>query len=458
MAKIFQGTSGWVSVEGDTASKYISVIEGNYWMREFTALLYLGQFNHSNVVPLKSYGTVYRRLYGKKEIRLFTEMKFPAYKCTLEDLFSNAITDQMIFQWMIDICSAVSLCHKCGIMHRDIKPSNIMIEDGRAILIDYTHCYKQVPGNKHLDDSVVTYSHRAKEVFAFQAGRVSSYNEKIDVWAIGIMLIEMCMGKPFFSLVGRSTESDMQNLFTKDEKKYMTTVKNILACNMNTKLQHGYLYYWLITQILKQNVDERPSAEHILDVFIVNARAIGMKVEVPTTLTKKEIDSGIKHMSSCKIPNELMLIVPNHRMKLLEYCTGLWRDIQAIYKSLDVGHVIDWFTYTINTGFTNFTNWRLVVIASTSIINTLICDYLMDIRDVTLTIYKMVKLDIKLKEVELFTVEFFKHYAMEIINFNAMVDLTKVKKDIIVDVCHIKTPKRKTPTNWLAFMADQQIV
>lgn len=457
MAKIFQGSSGWVSVTDDTASKYISVVDGNYWMREFTALLYLGQFNHSNVVPLKSYGTVYRRIHGKQEIRLFTEMKFPAYEQTLEDVLNKPITDQMIFQWMIDICAAVSLCHKCGIMHRDIKPANIMIDKGRAILIDYTHCYKQVNGNKFLDNNVVTFTHRAKEVYEFQERKINSYNEKIDIWSIGIILIELCIGKPFFSFIGKKDE-DMRNLFIKDEKYYMSIIKNILTNHMNHKLQNKYLYYWLITLLLKQNINERPSAENILDVFIVNSRAIKIPVEIPVMLTKKEIDYGLQCVNGFKIPNELIIVVPEYRVKLLDNCIKLWKDIYAVYKIIEVGYVIDWLTYTINTGFTNYTNWRLVVLASIVLINTLICDYAIDIRTLTYDMDQIFRFNIKLKEIELFTIEFFKQYAMEIVVFNAMVDMTKIKKETVMSKPYVKTPKRKNTSPWLNIMENQVII
>ena len=40
-------------------------------------------------------------------------------------------------KYMIDICHAVGYAHERGMIHRDIKPANIMLDGGKAVLMDF---------------------------------------------------------------------------------------------------------------------------------------------------------------------------------------------------------------------------------------------------------------------------------------------------------------------------------
>lgn len=80
------------------------------------------------------------------------------------------------------------------IIHRDIKPENIVItQDGRVKLIDFGIC-------KELVDCSVTHTrcgtsqYAAPEVFV----RKPSYDERIDIWALGCVAYELASSKSLF--------------------------------------------------------------------------------------------------------------------------------------------------------------------------------------------------------------------------------------------------------------------
>lgn len=80
------------------------------------------------------------------------------------------------------------------IIHRDIKPENIVItQDGRVKLIDFGIC-------KELVDCSVTHTrcgtsqYAAPEVFV----KKPSYDERIDIWALGCVAYELASSKSLF--------------------------------------------------------------------------------------------------------------------------------------------------------------------------------------------------------------------------------------------------------------------
>ena len=44
-------------------------------------------------------------------------------------LSDKNLTEKEVIRFGIDMCKALSSCHKRGIMHRDVKPENIFVDD-----------------------------------------------------------------------------------------------------------------------------------------------------------------------------------------------------------------------------------------------------------------------------------------------------------------------------------------
>jgi calcium-dependent protein kinase len=132
---------------------------------------------------------------NKDKLFIVTEL------CTGGELFDRIkelkrFTENMAAKYMAEIVSAVMHCHERGVVHRDLKPENLLFEsirhDARLKLIDFGTSHVMVNDRKM---TRLTGSHYyiAPEVIG------GSYDEKCDVWSLGVILYIMLVGMPPFN-------------------------------------------------------------------------------------------------------------------------------------------------------------------------------------------------------------------------------------------------------------------
>ena len=103
----------------------------------------------------------------------------------LTETLTNSISDSTVIRIAQDICEALVLCNKHGIVHRDIKPQNIFVSpNGDYKLGDFgiaKTVEKTMGGTK-----IGTYKYMAPEVY-----NESAYDTSSDIYSIGVLLYKL---------------------------------------------------------------------------------------------------------------------------------------------------------------------------------------------------------------------------------------------------------------------------
>ena len=102
----------------------------------------------------------------------------------------GSFSERQVFEWALQLCGALSHVHSKGIVHHDIKPQNILFAaDGTIKLSDFG------VANTHAGTLVFL----PPEVLLHE--RVSHTDQRVDVYAFGLTLIQMLTGEhPLFGL------------------------------------------------------------------------------------------------------------------------------------------------------------------------------------------------------------------------------------------------------------------
>ncbi|XP_029454372.1 serine/threonine-protein kinase PAK 6 [Rhinatrema bivittatum] len=154
----------------------------------FNEVVIMRDYQHVNVVEMyKSY------MVGEE---LWVLMEFLEGGALTDIVSQTRLNEEQIATVCESVLQALSYLHSQGVIHRDIKSDSILLTlDGRVKLSDFGFCAqisKDVPKRKSL---VGTPYWMAPEVIMR-----SPYSTEVDIWSLGIMLIEMVDGEPpYFS-------------------------------------------------------------------------------------------------------------------------------------------------------------------------------------------------------------------------------------------------------------------
>ncbi|KAI8077284.1 kinase-like domain-containing protein [Gilbertella persicaria] len=91
-----------------------------------------------------------------------------------------------------DVLRALCRLHRLNRIHRDIRSDNVLLNmRGEVKLADFGHCAQLTPSQPERNSIVGTPYWMAPEVIKGQ-----NYNAKVDIWSLGVVLIEMAEGDP----------------------------------------------------------------------------------------------------------------------------------------------------------------------------------------------------------------------------------------------------------------------
>lgn len=107
---------------------------------------------------------------------------------------AGALPEAMALRIARGMLAALAHAHARGILHRDIKPSNVMLAGSRVVLIDFgLACMQSDAAVTAAGMCVGSPSYVAPERLLGRA-----YDERADLYAVGVVLYEMLAGvRPF---------------------------------------------------------------------------------------------------------------------------------------------------------------------------------------------------------------------------------------------------------------------
>lgn len=105
---------------------------------------------------------------------------------------SNRLEEGACCKYFREILEGVAHMHEKMVSHRDLKPENILIDEhGHAKIIDFGF---SAPSNLPLSSFCGTPTFMSPELIK----KVPYMGEKADIWALGVMLYLLLVGKyPF---------------------------------------------------------------------------------------------------------------------------------------------------------------------------------------------------------------------------------------------------------------------
>ncbi|XP_056613116.1 serine/threonine-protein kinase PAK 4 [Triplophysa dalaica] len=242
--KIGEGSTGIVCIATvKTTGKLVAVKKMDLRKQQRRELLFnevviMRDYHHENVVEMyNSY------LVGDE---LWVVMEFLEGGALTDIVTHTRMNEEQIAAVCLSVLKALSVLHSQGVIHRDIKSDSILLtHDGRVKLSDFGFCAqvsKEVQRRKSL---VGTPYWMAPELIS----RLP-YGPEVDIWSLGIMVIEMVDGEPPY--------------FNEPPLKAMKMIRDNLPPKLKNLHKVSPLLKGFLDRMLVRDPPQRATAQELL--------------------------------------------------------------------------------------------------------------------------------------------------------------------------------------------------
>ncbi|CCW59751.1 unnamed protein product [Phytomonas sp. EM1] len=201
----------------------------------------MDKIDHPNVVKFKESFT------GDSSVNIIMEY----CECdTLEQLIERRrgkgrpFAEDLLVEWMAELLCALAYIHSKGILHRDIKTSNIFVTRKNHFKLGDFGVSTFLENNEAGDWRMIGTPLN----FAPEVCESATYNERSDVWSLGVVFYEMCTLRPPF---------EAHNLFSLFEKILTADVAPFQP-GLSLRLEE------IVREMLNKNPAQRPTAQELI--------------------------------------------------------------------------------------------------------------------------------------------------------------------------------------------------
>ena len=190
---------------------------------------------------------------------------------------NKLINEQTIWTIILNLCNGIKKIHNNNMIHRDLKPGNIFISDNYKIKIGDFGISKILDETNYAQTFAGTLLYMAPEMI-----NGDKYTNKVDIWALGCIIYELCTLDYCFS------DNNILKLINKinsgkhgiiDTKYYSDRLQNLIDLS------------------LKKNYRERASIEDI--IAILKKPTLN---EIKKTFSVLPNDKDLKIMNNISVP------------------------------------------------------------------------------------------------------------------------------------------------------------
>lgn len=212
----------------------------------------LTECKHQNVVEL------YEAFFFEGKLWMLIEFcEGGAVDSIMVDL-EKPLTEPQIKFICHEMCSALDFLHKNKVIHRDLKAGNVLLAiDGGVKLADFGVSAKNKSTLQKRDSFIGTPYWMAPEVVLCETFRDNPYDYKVDIWSLGITLIEFAQIEP------PNHEMSPMRVLLKIQKSTPPTLDN------PSKWSKEFIDF--IAKCLVKDPNNRPNAEDLLKHPFISA-------------------------------------------------------------------------------------------------------------------------------------------------------------------------------------------
>lgn len=313
------------------------LIKDMRWLNEVVLVNYL---NHDNIIKFNKCEIVndYAIDVKNKEIILNKKEKMlrvtmDKYNATLNQL--RNFSDYEIFMILNKLLLAVNYCISKSILHRDIKEKNIFINYTQypnpkknkrkkriintVVLADFNISSYKFHVNKLKKSNIMTITHRPPELFYdIYNKKNNAYDDRVDVWAFGIVLSFLITDHSFYSFLNESF-LQIDNTIIYSALKLSIIMKHFLKLH-SRKLKHLEFYKSIILKCMVP-YETRSTFQEIYDIIRTYNMNLNYNLEFPvlTKVISPEVNNLYKTIQYTNWVKKLHDESQNHDIIMVEF-------------------------------------------------------------------------------------------------------------------------------------------